>query len=312
MGLQMPSAAGLADTLDENLDALTVAFCKGDPFCLQVNSQANGAIKGGYDFLRFGSDTPEQIEAKLRGDERRSRELMAREFRRGVELTVTLAPAGLAARELLQGGRASLGLAKVEGEMVLRENLSGIKLADDFPAPTFAASSENPGVVVNLDLGEGGTAPGNGTPNRGLIYVLEGGNQRVRPRVSAAEVFEDSLPGAYSDAASGRRVVPALRFDPPASLKGGTRNPYIRFDAVDPSDAHLLIDRKLSLVRFPTKNGPMIPQAARIRETLLALDQNPGFRVVYEFPDAAAARSTRSVLRELGVADPRLTVRVAQ
>jgi hypothetical protein len=106
--------------------------------------------------------------------------------------------------------------------------------------------------------------------------------------------------------------VPALRFDPPASAAGGRRNRFIRFDGVDPSDARLLIDRKLSLVRFQTRSGPMIPQAGRIREVLLALDQNPGFRVAFEFPTAAAARNARSILREIGVADPRLIVRVAQ
>jgi RHS repeat-associated protein len=176
-----------------------------------------------------------------------------------------------------------------------------------------AASAARDGLADLPAVRLSGDGRGRGSPDRGIRYVLEGGDQRLqdRSRDSASKVFEDSLQGTYSDLASGRRVVPALGFDPPASLKGGKRNPFIRFDAVDPSDAQLLIDRKTSIVRFSTSRGPMIPQASRIRETILALDQNPGFRVVYEFPDAAAARSARSILRELGVADPRLTVRVA-
>ncbi|MBP7561294.1 MAG: hypothetical protein KBA64_12500 [Armatimonadetes bacterium] len=69
--------------------------------------------------------------------------------------------------------------------------------------PNGMLAGEGPGAALRNGPEFGRTS---GTTKRGLTYELEGGDQRVRRRISAAEVFEDSLAGAYSDIASGRRV----------------------------------------------------------------------------------------------------------
>jgi hypothetical protein len=145
----------------------------------------------------------------------------------------------------------------------------------------------------------------NSPGNRGVKLVLEGGDQRIKLRTSPAEAFEDSLVGAASDVASGRRIVPALQFTPPKS----SQNPYVRLDGLEPDTSNVLIDRKLSIVRFPTRSGPMIPDATRIREVSEALRQNPGHRIIYEFPTSESARNARRILREIGVSN--IEIRVA-
>ena len=99
-GLQTPSAAGLADKLDKVLDRTTGVLCHGDPMCLAVNNQANGFLKGSYDFLRFGDKIPEQLEAARSGDWTRARKLSQLETLRAGQLGLTLAPIAIRGQSL--------------------------------------------------------------------------------------------------------------------------------------------------------------------------------------------------------------------
>jgi filamentous hemagglutinin len=131
--------------------------------------------------------------------------------------------------------------------------------------------------------------------NRGLIYVTE------TPRGgSAAQQFQAGTAGSFSDIATGKTVVPALRYDNPNP--GGVN--YIKFDGVEMApdgSAVLLLDAKTKL--------PLWSQAAQdsVRATLKrvrkALEQNPRYRVIYEFPNEAAKNQASKFITSRGYDD---------
>lgn len=120
-------------------------------------------------------------------------------------------------------------------------------------------------------------------PNRGVVNVLE--NTSKKP---AAAAYEDAVPGAYTDVATGQRVVPALRFTNPNPR--GTN--FVRFDG---RDGMRLIDRKLNL----TTKSKQIQDLQRMSE---ALSQNhPEYQGVIQVPSEAARRAAQRALQKAGV-----------
>jgi filamentous hemagglutinin len=128
-----------------------------------------------------------------------------------------------------------------------------------------------------------------GNENKGLVYVTES------PRgPSAAQEFQAGTSGSFSDLATQKQAVPALRFDNP--------NPngvnYVKFDgiekAVDGSNI-LLIDAKTKLAIWsPSTQSSVLDTLRRVDA---ALAQNPGFKVVYEFPNAKVAAEAQKFIQ---------------
>jgi hypothetical protein len=118
--------------------------------------------------------------------------------------------------------------------------------------------------------------------NRGVTWTTE-----RTGRNSNAKAWEDSATGASSDVATQRRNVPALRYNNPNPAGDN----MVRFDAIDPKDPKILIDRKWGVTTKTDqvdkfKSGP-----------LKALEQNPDFRLRIEVPDKRAATDARRLLR---------------
>jgi hypothetical protein len=118
------------------------------------------------------------------------------------------------------------------------------------------------------------------TPNRGVIYVQESpvGSQ-------AAQNFQAGCTGAFCDVASQKNAAPTLRYDNP----NPNGNNYVRFDGIEKTtdgQGIILIDRKLKLADF--NDGAKESTASTFRRVDEAVRQNPGYQVVYEFPNQAA------------------------
>jgi hypothetical protein len=128
-----------------------------------------------------------------------------------------------------------------------------------------------------------------GGEHKGLIYVHEG---PITP--AHAHEFQKKTKGVIYDPATNKYTVPALRYKNP--------NPngvnYIKFDAAEVSEdgVHLIVkDVKTKLlVGFHPVHQKARNTVERIKEALL---QNPGVRVVYEFPNGEEARAARDFLR---------------
>ncbi|MDH3349310.1 MAG: hypothetical protein OEM02_14580 [Desulfobulbaceae bacterium] len=50
-----------------------------------------------------------------------------------------------------------------------------------------------------------------------------------------------------------------------------------------------------------SKNGTFIPQAGDLARVSEAIEQNPGYKVVYEFPNNESRNAARRILRELQI-----------
>lgn len=131
--------------------------------------------------------------------------------------------------------------------------------------------------------------------NKGLIYIQETprGNQ-------AAQDFQAGTTGAFSDVASQKPGVPALRYDNPNA--NGVN--YIKFDgvekAVDGTNV-LLIDAKTKLAIWsPATQKEVMRTLERIES---ALKQNPGYKVVYEFPNAGVEAAANRFIARQGMSD---------
>lgn len=116
------------------------------------------------------------------------------------------------------------------------------------------------------------------TPNRGLAYVQE--PHQVSKQKTKAGEWQSDAPGAYSDVESRRFAAPVLRFDP---RDNKARNNFVKFDAIEGADK--LIDRKTNM---PPHWQSMKEKIQAMCRTAQALEQNPGFKAVYEFPDEKA------------------------
>ena len=134
-----------------------------------------------------------------------------------------------------------------------------------------------------------------GGDNKGLIYVTE------TPRGSeAAKDLQAGTSGAFSDLANQKPAVPALRFDNPKE-KGVN---YVKFDGIEKApdgSTVLLIDAKTKIATF--NDGAVRDTVASLERVKGALEQNPGFKVVYEFPNQKAADSAKQFLRDVKMTD---------
>lgn len=130
--------------------------------------------------------------------------------------------------------------------------------------------------------------------NRGLIFVQENSSKSSR-----AANFENGSTGAFSDILSQRRASPALRFDHP-NANGNRTNNFVRFDGVE-EDGVTLIDRKISL----TSKSDQIRSLQRVSE---AMNQNKGFKLVYEFPTQNAADRALDILFRLQITNINIRV----
>ncbi|ATE71069.1 putative Ig domain-containing protein [Lysobacter capsici] len=132
-------------------------------------------------------------------------------------------------------------------------------------------------------------------PNRGLIFVQEPQGNFAKTSVQ----YESRAAGAFSDVASQRRGVPALRYDHP-NPSSNTYD-FVKFDGIEP-DGLTLIDRKLSITTFKK-------QIDSLRRASLAVSQNPGYKAVFELPSQAEVRNALRILQRNGITN--IKVRVA-
>jgi hypothetical protein len=134
-------------------------------------------------------------------------------------------------------------------------------------------------------------------PNRGLIFVAE------KPRgPAAAQEFQAGTSGAFSDIATRKLGSPALRYDNP-NPRGVN---YVKFDApsVEPGPRGLtllLIDAKTKPAIF--NEGSQRDTIATLRRVKMALQQNPGFKVVYEYPTQELADRAKDFIKLKGFGD---------
>ena len=161
--------------------------------------------------------------------------------------------------------------------------------------PRLTLSTNANGVITAADLANAARNSGKielpiytvGEANRlprsqnGLIAVLEPtgtGNP-------AAAAYPAGTAGAVSDIATGKQIVPALRYNNP-NPRGMDFVKFDGYEVLPNGQTMLLIDAKMRLPLW-SEGG-----RAKIVETLqrvqAALNQNPGFRVVYEFPSEAS------------------------
>jgi hypothetical protein len=121
-------------------------------------------------------------------------------------------------------------------------------------------------------------------------------------KVGVAGNFESSLPGASSDVASKKRIVPTMSFENP-NPRG--RN-FVKFDGTDLSDSNIFIDRKWNVT---TKTD----QIAALKRVGEALRQNPGKSLVIEVPNESARRAAIRALNKAGqVRNSQISILIAR
>lgn len=121
---------------------------------------------------------------------------------------------------------------------------------------------------------------------RGIIFVREG------PKgPAAAQEFAAGTEGAMMDLATGKYVVPALRYE---NSLGGVN--YVKFDgyALNAAGELTLIDSKTKLAIWSESTQRDV--LATLKRVESALEQNPGVKVVYEFPNAVAETAAKSFI----------------
>jgi len=131
-----------------------------------------------------------------------------------------------------------------------------------------------------------------GGDNKGLIYVAEG--PKGKP---AAQEFQAGTSGAFTDLATGKSGVPALRYNNPND-KGVN---FVKFDGVErgaDGSSILLIDAKTKLAIWsPSTQKSVMDTLQRVKS---AVDQNPGYKVVYEFPNVKVEAQAKAFIRANG------------
>jgi len=100
-----------------------------------------------------------------------------------------------------------------------------------------------------------------------------------------------------------------LRFDNP----NPDGMPFTKWDGIDRlgNGTTELIDAKMRIVPFSTREGPYISDGVRtgLMNKSIALAQNPGYRGVIELPSVAARAEAQQVLRTLGITNIATRVR---
>jgi len=108
----------------------------------------------------------------------------------------------------------------------------------------------------------------------------------------AAQDFQAGTSGAYSDLATGKSAVSALRYDNPKE-KGLD---FIKFDGIEdgPNGTALLIDAKTKLATW--NSGAQNSVMSTLERVDAALKDNPEFKVIYEFPNAKMATAAKDFI----------------
>lgn len=156
---------------------------------------------------------------------------------------------------------------------------AGSKVDDLLPNPNIRVLTESEARALSGD-------------NKGLIYVAEG--PRGKP---AAQEFQAGTSGAFTDLATGKSGVPALRYNNPND-KGVN---FVKFDGVErgaDGSSVLLIDAKTKLAIWsPSTQKSVMDTLQRVKS---AVDQNPGYKVVYEFPNVKVEAQAKAFIRANG------------
>ena len=159
-------------------------------------------------------------------------------------------------------------------------------------AADLANAARNSGKIELplYNVGEANHLPGS---KNGLIAVLEPtgtGNP-------AAAAYQAGTAGAVSDIATGKQIAPALRYNNP-NPRGMDFVKFDGYEVLPNGQTMLLIDAKMRLpVWSEATQGKMIETMRCVSE---AVKQNPGFRVVYEFPDEASRREASRFIQQQG------------
>jgi filamentous hemagglutinin len=195
----------------------------------------------------------------------------------------------------LEGGLEGAAIAGVVGGVVgagVRAGHSAASALERTPAGTRVGTMglTEPPTILSV-----ANARRLGPPHEGLIFVRENLGAPRGGAATAARDFEAGTTGAFSEVATRSRVVPALRFENPN--QSGFN--FIKFDGLE--EGGVLLDSKTRILVFESKGAQVIPQAGDLRRMSEALRQNPGFRAVLEFPDAAARREAQRTLRRLQI-----------
>ena len=131
-----------------------------------------------------------------------------------------------------------------------------------------------------------------GSPNRGVEYVYESpaGKQKAQEFQWGTE---HSM--MQNTSAGKKNVVPVLRYDNP-NTRGMN---FIKFDGIEVENrVTCLIDSKTNIPYW--NKGGMKTVRKTLERISEAKKQNPGIRVIYEFPNETAAGHLRSWINDNG------------
>ncbi len=148
-----------------------------------------------------------------------------------------------------------------------------------------------------------------GSEDQKIFYVTE----RVQNtgKVAAGQRYELECPHALTANGKEFRVVPALKYEN-ASARGRA---YVKFDAIDPSNPTVMIDRKLG-IGVRRSNGEISLRSGQrdaFRRQRRALIDNPDVTIRYEVPNATVAGEiSKFVEMEFGALSPRVSVVVRE
>jgi hypothetical protein len=130
------------------------------------------------------------------------------------------------------------------------------------------------------------------SPGKGMIFVEEGGDQRLRTgATSAAQDFDAGSPGAMSDKLTGRRIVPALRYTNDITSGLGVK----RFDGYEGTHVLSLIDAKYNSDSMKEGRKSNLD----MRRMISALEQNPSFKAILEAPTQARSLRLEQKLQQI-------------
>jgi hypothetical protein len=121
------------------------------------------------------------------------------------------------------------------------------------------------------------------SPGTGMIFVLEGPDQRKLPgNPSPAAQFEAATTGAFSDIATGKRAVPALRYTNDVTYGHSVK----RFDGFDDTHVMTLKDAKYNFDSMKAGRKSNLD----MQRAMKALQDNLGILGVLELQNSAQAR----------------------
>ena len=156
-------------------------------------------------------------------------------------------------------------------------------------------------VYTAKELNQMGRVKG-GSPNRGVEYIYESPAGKVN-----AQEFQWGTSGSMmqNTPVGKKNVVPALRYDNP-NTEGMN---FIKFDGIEVENGvTCLIDAKRNVPYW--NKGGMETVKGTLDRIKVAKSQNPGIRVVYEFPNEKAAGHFRKWINNNNGYDGIVEIRV--